>query len=61
MFKCDVCGREHATWEHRIYEKLRLAESGVLIENLFVMPAEDTGDENVDGKLKKLNKALGGE
>ena len=45
-FKCGICGREHATWEHRIYEKLRLAEIGVPIENLFVtLPNELSKEE----------------
>ena len=59
MFKCAVCGREHATREHSIFEKLRLVESGVPIETLFITPDEDTDDENVDGKLKEINKVLG--
>ena len=56
--KCEVCGKEHATWEHRIYEKLKLVESGVPIETLFIMPDEETGDEKVDGKLKEIRNAI---
>ena len=33
---CDICGRNHATWEHKVFEKLRLAETGMPIERLFV-------------------------
>lgn len=57
---CDTCGGKHATWEHRIFLKLQLAESGVPIETLFVMPDEETGDEVVDSKLEDIRKALGG-
>jgi len=34
---CGICGLNHATWEHRIYEKLRLVEIGVPPENLFLI------------------------
>ena len=57
-FKCEKCGKDHATWEHRIYEKLKLAESGVPIETLFVMPNETTGNYNTDKKLKELRDIL---
>jgi hypothetical protein len=59
-FKCDVCGKGHATWEHRIYEKLKLAEAGVPLETLFIMPDELTGDKKVDKRLKQIRKALEG-
>lgn len=51
---CEKCGREHATWEHRIYEKLKLAQSGVPIETLFIMTGETTGDKLTDEKLKEI-------
>lgn len=35
--KCDVCGKAHATWEHRIYGKIKLVEMGVPIERLFII------------------------
>jgi len=35
--ECEICGRNHATWEHHIYERLRLAEAGVPIERLFII------------------------
>ena len=57
--KCDICGNKHATWEHGIYEKLKLAETGVPFENLFVMPYEETDNENVNEKLREVREILG--
>lgn len=57
-FHCRVCGQDHATWEHRIYEKLQLAESGVPLEPLFVMPGETTGNKDIDIGLKEIREAL---
>jgi len=36
-FICAKCGKNHATWEHRIYEKIKLAEMGVPLERLFII------------------------
>jgi len=58
VFKCDICWKNHATFEHRIYEKLRLVKSGVPIENLFVMSDETSGDEKTDERLKKIREAV---
>jgi len=57
--KCEICGKKHATEEHRIYEKLKLAESGVPIETLFIMPNEKTGNKNIDDKLDEIRTNLG--
>lgn len=56
--KCNICGKSHATWEHRIYEKLKLVESGVPIETLFIMPDEETGNETLNNKLKEVRDIL---
>ena len=53
-FDCAICHKNHATQEHRIYEKLRLAESGVSIKTLFIMPNETTGNPDVDSRLKEI-------
>lgn len=58
--KCDICGKEHFTSEHRIYAKLKLAEMGVPIETLFVMPNENTGNCKIDEKLKEIRDILNG-
>ena len=55
---CETCGNKHGTWEHGIYEKLKLAETGVPIETLFVMPGEETDDENVNEKLREIREIL---
>ena len=51
--KCRVCGKNHATWEHRIYEKIKLAEIGVPIERLFIIiPDElESGDEKIPSDI----------
>lgn len=33
--KCNICGKNHKTWEHKIYEKAKLAKIGVPLEHLF--------------------------
>ncbi len=43
--KCGICGKGHATWEHRIYEKLRLVEIGVPVENLFIILPDELSRE----------------
>ena len=46
---CEKCGRNHATWEHRIYEKIKLVEIGVPLENLFIiMPDEFMENQDED-------------
>jgi len=45
--KCGVCGKSHATWEHRIYEKIKLAEIGVPIEHLFIIIPDELEIEEV--------------
>lgn len=45
--KCEICNKPHATWEHRIYEKLKLAEMGIPIERLFIIILDE---------LKQLDK-----
>lgn len=57
-FICETCGRGHHTNEHRIYEKLKLAEMGVPIETLFVMPDEETGNPQIDEKLNEIKDTL---
>ncbi len=37
ILKCETCGGAHATWEHRIYGKIKLAEIGVPLERLFII------------------------
>ena len=59
--KCEICGNKHATWEHRIYEKIKLVESGVPIENLFIMPDEETDNENVNKRLHNIREIVANE
>lgn len=49
VLKCGVCGKNHATWEHRIYEKIKLVEIGVPIERLFIIIPDEL--EGQDDKL----------
>lgn len=58
MIVCKICGKNHATFEHRIYEKLKLAASGVPIETLFIMSNENTGNTVIDDKLNKIREVL---
>lgn len=34
-FNCEICGKNHATWEHTIVEKANLMTIGVPPEHLF--------------------------
>ena len=47
---CEICGRKHATWEHKVFDKLRLAETGMPLKRLFVIIG--SGEEQSDDPYK---------
>lgn len=52
--RCEICNSNHATWEHRIYEKIKLAEIGVPIERLFIIIPDnlEREDEEIQSDIE---------
>ena len=57
-FLCEVCRGNHATWEHGIYMKIKLVEMGVPLENIFIIPDEETGDTAIDKKIREIENIV---